>query len=105
MRNSLFAGPLVETASKRLPPLPCTCTMIVVSAGGLSSGCQSAAWILNPSITLIARIPERRARQRLYVIGETGRRRSGFVLDARDDLGHAYRTTEVAREQVRRRQP
>jgi hypothetical protein len=39
----------------RLPPLPCTCTMIVVSVGHLLSGCQSAAWILNPSIALIDR--------------------------------------------------
>src|SRR5205814_10302337 len=39
----------------RLPPLPCTCTIIVVSAGGWFSGSQSAAGTLNPSIALIER--------------------------------------------------
>src|SRR5262245_52780616 len=39
----------------RLPPLPCTCTITVVSTGGLVSGCHNAACALNPSIALIDR--------------------------------------------------
>ena len=34
---------------------PAETTIIVMSVGGIPSGCQSAAWILNPSIALIDR--------------------------------------------------
>ena len=43
-------------------------------------------------------IPKRNAWQRLHVVGEAVRWTSGFVLDTRDNLDHAYRTTEVARD-------
>ena len=42
--------------------------------------------------------PQRSAWQRLHVVREAVRWTSGFVLDARSDLGHAYRSTKVARE-------
>jgi hypothetical protein len=38
-----------------LEPLPWTCTIIVVAAGALLSGCHSAASIINPSIALMER--------------------------------------------------
>src|SRR5713226_2855693 len=73
----------------RLPPLPCACTIIVVSTGGLVSDCQSAARTRKSVDRLDRKKPQRSARQRLHVVGKTGGGCSGFVFDVRHDLRHA----------------
>jgi hypothetical protein len=73
-----------------------------------SLGWRLVVWLpergldLEPVYRFDRQEPQRSARQRLHVVGEAVRRSSGFAFDARGNLGHAYRTIDVAREQVRR---